>query len=333
MLGENDNSFVSVSPSNSSPLEEFAKKIFNKMLSENVPPIPYYYNIYFLNELDNESEEFKKHVYEMMSIEESSEVEKEIEIEKKLKYSFKYSKELLQKIAILYKNIQTLKSLLQKYIKENSHITNSKMFERILLSLEDNLQKVSSKFDRELSEIKELYSKNIEILKEIETSSVYDARYGVYNKNYFLKELKKEIMLSKKFKHPSSVITIKIKDKILKSLKSEKSKIMLSRSLAKIMLKTSRRTDIVAHIENGIFAMLLKSTDRVGAYKTVERLGDVVSLSTIFLEGEEISTEIVAGICEFNENYTEEVCLSNAFKAMEVAQKEDMLYHIYEGEK
>ena len=32
----------------SSPLEEFAKKVFDKLLAESVPPIPYYYKIYFL---------------------------------------------------------------------------------------------------------------------------------------------------------------------------------------------------------------------------------------------------------------------------------------------
>ena len=41
----------------SSPLEEFAKKVFDKLLEENVPPIPYYYKVYFYN-LVNESSDF-----------------------------------------------------------------------------------------------------------------------------------------------------------------------------------------------------------------------------------------------------------------------------------
>ena len=95
----------------SSPVEIFAKKVFDKLLAESVPPIPYYYKIYFLNLLDEEDESFRNQVYEMISLEETNELEEDIEIEKKLKLSFKYSKELLQHTAILYKNTQTIKNL------------------------------------------------------------------------------------------------------------------------------------------------------------------------------------------------------------------------------
>ncbi len=98
------------------------------------------------------------------------------------------------------------------------------------------------------------------------------------------------------------------------------------------MLKTSRRTDIVAHLNEGIFAMLLKHTDRIGAGKTIERLSDIISNSAIFLEGEEINIEISAGIVEIISNEDVEKLIVNAMNMMEKAEKDNVLYYIYEGE-
>ncbi|WP_456480102.1 diguanylate cyclase [Nautilia sp.] len=336
MIDKKDEKFTSVDPvaklsEPSSPLEEFAKRVFDKIIEENVPPIPYYYKIYFLNMLDEESESFRKQVYEYITLEETNELEKDLEIEKKLKLSFKYSKELLQHTAILYKNSQSIKDIFEKYKEEMQHIVNPKLFERLLNIFEEKLNKINEKFDTELSQIKKLYAKNVEILKDIESNSVFDARYGIYNKKFFIKELKKEIKLIDKFKHSSSIVVLKVKKEIFGSLKSEKSKILLNRSVAKIMLKTSRRTDIVAHLSEGIFAMLLKHTDRVGACKTVERLADVINNSAIFLEGEEVNIQIVAGVVSITPYSDVDICISNALNMMEKAEKDDVLYYIYEG--
>ena len=315
----------------STPLEMFAKKVFDRLIEESVPPIPYYYKVYFFNMLDEEDPTFRKQVYEIISLEETNETEKDIEFEKKLKLSFKYSKELLQRTAVVYKNVQTIKELFAKYKQEAKHSANPKFLEKLLESLEERITRMTMKFDKELNEIKSLYSKNVEILKEIESSSVFDARYGVYNKKFFVREIAKEISLSERFKHNSSVVTLKIKDSVMKSLKSEKSRILLNRSVAKIMLKTSRRTDVVAHLGDGVFAMLLKHTDRIGASKTVERLADIISNSAIFLEGEEINIEIAAGITEILNETDAEVCVAHALEAMEKAESQDMLYQVYEG--
>jgi diguanylate cyclase (GGDEF)-like protein len=315
----------------SSPLEEFAKKVFDKMLEENVPPIPYYYKMYFLNMLDEQPESFRNQVYEFITLEETNELEKDLEIEKKLKQSFKYSKELLQHTAVLYKNSHAIKDIFEKYKSETAHIANPKLFERLINGFEEKLKKINDKLDSELNHIKQLYSKNVEILKDIESNSIFDARYGIYNKNFFIRELKKEIKLIEKFKHKSSVVVLKIKDSVFASLKSEKSKILLNRSVAKIMLKTSRRTDIIAHLGDGVFAMLLKHTDRIGACKTVERLSDIISNSAIFLEGEEINIKIVSGIVEILRNEDVEILVSHALMMMEKAQKDDVLYYVYEG--
>jgi len=315
-----------------SPLEEFAKKVFNRLIEESIPPLPYYYKIYFFNMLDDEDAAFRKQVYDMISVEESNESEKDFELERKLKQSFKYSKELLHRTAVLYKSSAMLKDIINKQLEEIKFITSPKAFEKTIKTFETRLDTINRKFELEMQEIKKLYSKNIEILKDIESNSMFDQRYGVYNKNYFLKVLQKEIKLIYKFSHTSSLVTIKVQDEILKHLKNEKNIIMANRSVAKIILKTSRRTDTVAHLGGGIFAMLLKNTDRIGASRTIERLADMISNTVVFFEGEEIEINIVGGIVEIKELKEADEYIEAAIEVMKEAEKEGMPYKVYEGE-
>jgi diguanylate cyclase (GGDEF)-like protein len=329
MIDKQDDKYVTVSKSSGGvTLENFAKEVLDKLISDGVPPIPYNYKVYFLNELDNQNPEFRKQVYELISLEESNDLEKDLEFERKLKNSFKYSKELLNHVAIIYKLNKKLKEILEIQLKEAEHITNNKALIKLINGFQNNLKLINDRLTKEVEDIKNIYSKNVEVLKDIESNSIYDARYGVYNKNYFLNEIKKELMLINKFHHTSSLIAVKIKDEIFNKLSSEKSRILINRSLAKIMIKTSRRTDIVAKFEENIFAMLLKHTDIIGAQRTVERLSDAILNASIILEGEELELKIVAGIVELKEGKDAEMFIFKALKALEEAEKENQLYVI-----
>jgi len=314
----------------SNPLEKFAEKVLNKLIEEGLPPIPSNYSLYFFNMLEEESPELKKMVQDILSLEENGDIEKELELEKKLKLSFKYLKEILQKTALVYKLSNQIKLISNEALQQISHMASQKAFSKYLKSFEEKINKFSTKIDESLKEIKESYSKNIELIKDIESNSIFDMEYGIYNEKYFKDEVEKEIELIKKFKYISSVIFIKLRHEILVNLKSEKSKIILNRSVAKILLKTSRRTDIVAHIGNGIFGMLLRHTDRIGAIKTVERFSDILSNSAIFLEGNEIDVQIAASICELTEEKKYEEYLQKCESLLAKAQQENRLY--IEGE-
>ncbi|WP_457560773.1 GGDEF domain-containing protein [Caminibacter sp.] len=315
----------------SSPIEKYAKKVLEKLIEDGIPPLPNYYRDYFYNLLEKESLEFRKHIFEMLSLEEANEFEKDFEYEKKIKLSFKYTKELLQRVAIVYKSSTNIKALIEAHLKEVGHITSPKALEKIIKQLESKIEQIYKKLEKEQKAIKNLYAKNVELIKEIESNTLFDAKYGVYNKRYFLKMLEREVTLVDKFKHISSLVTLKIKDEIINGL-SEKGKILINRSLAKILLKTSRRSDIIAHLGNGVFAMLLKHTDRIGAGRTVERISDMVGNAAIFLEGEEIELSIVAGIEEIKEKKEVKEIVENSFESMQKAQEENILYTVYEGE-
>ena len=312
-----------------SSLEHFTRRVFDKLISDGVPPIPYYYKVYFFNELDEENDKFKKQIYELIAVEESSDLEKDLEFERILKKSFKYSKELLNRVAMTYKISKKLQEVLAMQLQEASHVTNNKALIKLISGFQNNLKLIDSKLKNEIVEIKNIYAKNISTLKNIESNSIYDSRYGVYKKNYFLSEVKKELILINKFHHVSSVLLVKLKDDVFNKIKSEKSRILVNRSLAKIMLKTSRRTDIIANFEENIFAMLLKHTDIIGAQKTVERLADTISNAAIFLEEEEVELQIVAGIIELKESKKNvETFVSETLKSLNEAEKNEQLYAI-----
>jgi len=314
----------------STEIEVFAKKVFDKLIEENVYPIPYYYSIYFFNMLEEESEEFKKSVIELIELEGGNELEEDLKFEQKLKKSFKYSKELVQNSAVVYKLSNILKEKNKNYLAEIDNVSTPQAFKNILLNSKKNVEVINKKLDISLQTIKELYAKNVTTLKEIEKESIFDSLYGLYNKNYFLREVKREISQINKFKHTSSLIILRVSSDILDKLKSEKSKVVVNRFIAKILLKTSRRTDIISHLGDGVFGMLLKHTDRIGAMKTSERLSDMISNSAMFIEGDELEVKIVIGISEIFSEKNEEEIVNCAYKKVDEAEKENQLYKICE---
>jgi diguanylate cyclase (GGDEF)-like protein len=314
----------------STEIEKFASKVLQKLIEENVPPIPYYFNVYFSNLLDDQSHEFKKQVLEMTELEESNEAESSLEFEKKLKHSFSLSKELLKHSAMTFKVSSKLKEITDKSIKESQNLATPQATKLLLSNISKNINSLNSTLEKEMIEMKDLYSKNVNTLKDMEKNSIFDSKYGIFNKNHFIKELKKEIKLIEKFKHISSIILVKIEDNIIRNLKTEKSKILVNRTVSKIMLKTSRRTDIVAHLGNGIFGMILRHTDKIGAMKTSERLSDTISSSAVFLEGNEIEVTVHIGISELFDNKDFLKVIECAMQSMDDAQKSQTLYIICE---
>jgi len=316
----------------STEIEVFAKKVFDKLIEENVYPIPYYYSIYFFNMLEDESEEFKKSVMELIELEGNNELEEDLKFEQKLKQSFKYSKELVQQSAVIYKLSNMLKEKNKHYLAEVENVSTPQAFKNILLNSKKNIEIINKKITASLQIVKDLYAKNVTTLKEIEKESIFDSLYGLYNKNYFLREVKREVSQINKFKHTSSLIVLRISKDVQNKLHSEKSKIVVNRFIAKILLKTSRRTDIIAHLGEGMFGMLLKHTDRIGAMKTSERLSDMISNSAMFIEGDELEVNIVIGISEIFPEKNEIDIIDCAYKELEQAEKENQLYKICEDE-
>jgi len=137
-----------------------------------------------------------------------------------------------------------------------------------------------------------------------------------------LTKIEKEIELIHQFNHKSSLIMIELSRELKRSIKNEKAIMLMTRTIARLLLKTSRRSDIVAHYGNGVFAMLLKHTDIESAKKASERLCDLVSNSNFFLADREIQLKISIGITDIDENYSVEEIVVSAIEGIEKAYEE-----------
>ena len=125
--------------------------------------------------------------------------------------------------------------------------------------------------------------------------------------------------LIKEFHHKSSLIMIELSRELKKSVKNEKAVLLMVRTIARLLLKTSRRSDIVAHYGNGVFSMLLKHTDIESAKKASERLCELVSNSNFFLADREIQLKISIGVTDIDPEFSVEEIVVSALDGIEKA--------------
>ena len=97
----------------------------------------------------------------------------------------------------------------------------------------------------------------------------------------------------------------------------------MTRTIARLLLKTSRRSDTVAHYGNGVFAMLLKHTDIESAKKASDRLCYLVSNSNFFLGDKEIKLKISIGITDIDPEYSVEETIVSVMNGVEKAYKDE----------
>lgn len=302
----------------SSDLEIYAKEVLNSLISDNLPPTPNNFSLYFDRLLEDKSENLRKQIISMLELEESNDAENTIMLEQSLKKGFSSVKNILGVTANLYKNITLMTKILDKRKNELSEITDTDTTSGLIGSLESDITKLNAILKKQNSQMKTIYDDTADIVKSVDNETIFDNQFGVYNKRYLLTKIKQEMDLIGEFKHNSSLIMIELDKELKTSVENDKAIMLMTRTIARLLLKTSRRSDIVAHYGNGLFAMLLKHTDIDSAKKASERLAELVSNSNFFLADREILLKISIGITKVDTHFTvEEVVVS----AMDGIQK------------
>jgi len=317
-------------------LNDFAKEVLSKMLSDSVAPIPSNFSLYFDRLLDEKPEEFRKSVMQLLELEDASNDERKVNFEKKLKDSFINIKQILQAIALLYKNFSLMSEITKKRSKESKNVANSLAFQNVLSAFENDLARLGLVVEKENGEIKKLYQGTAAIVNEIESQTIYDSKFGVYNKRYLLKELERELKMMQQFGHQSTLVSARISDKLLKKIKSEKAKLLIIRTISRLVSKTSRRSDVVSHYGDGVFIIVLKYSDLFSAKKASERLHDLVTSTNFFFGEKEVNLDINIGIAKIEIGKDRNEIIKNALEALEksedsskpyVCYDEDLKYH------
>lgn len=302
-----------------SDVEIYAKEVLSALIKDNLPPTPNNFSLYFDRLLEDKSEHLRKQIYSMLELEEGNDEEKTIILEQNLKKGFSSVKNILGVTANLYKNISLMTKILDKRKQELQEDLDPQGTLGITRSLEDDILKLNGILKNQSTQMKSLYEETATIVKTVESETIFDNKFGVYNKRYLLTKVEQEIGLIKEFKHKSSLIMIELDRELKKSIGNEKAVVLMTRTIARLLLKTSRRSDTVAHYGGGVFSMLLKHTDIESAKKASERLCDLVSNSNFFLADREIQLKISIGITEVLKEYSVEEIVVAALDGIEKA--------------
>jgi len=301
----------------SSDLEVYAKEVLSQLIKDNLPPTPNNFSLYFDRLLEDKSESLRKQIMSMLELEENNDAENTIMLEQSLKQGFGSVKNILSVTASLYKNINLMTKILQKRKNELKESKDEQGSLSIISTLEGDVNKLDAILKKQSVSIKSQYDETAKVIKNVENETIFDNKYGVYNKRYLMTKIEQEIALVKEFKHNSSLIMLELSKELVQSVNNEKAIIMMTRTIARLLLKTSRRSDTVAYYGNGQFSMLLKHTDIDSAKKASERLVDLVANSNFFLGDKEIELKIAIGITDINPSYTVEETVVSTMNGIE----------------
>ena len=307
----------------SGDIEEYSKEVLSALIKDNLPPTPNNFSLYFDRLLEDKQDSFRKQISSMLELEESNDAESTLELEHSLKQGFSSIKNILGTTAHLYKNMTLMTKILDKRLKELANDNELQAVISVASALENDIAKLNSIVKKQSIQMKTLYDETATIIKNVENETIFDNQFGVYNKRYLMTKIEKEIDLIKEFKHKSSLIMIELSRELKQSIGNEKALLLMTRTIARLLLKTSRRSDTVAHYGNGVFAMLLKHTDINSAMKASDRLCDLVSNSNFFLGDREIKLKISIGITDIDPNYSVEETIVSVMNGVEKAYKNE----------
>ena len=124
-----------------SDIEIYSKEVLHALISDNLPPTPNNFSLYFDRLLEEKSENLRKQIHSMLELEESNDAESTIALEQSLKQGFTSVKSILTVTANLYKNMSLMTKILEKRKKELKEITGTDESLSVLETLESDVAK------------------------------------------------------------------------------------------------------------------------------------------------------------------------------------------------
>jgi len=317
---------IAVPQSSNSELEKFSATVLKVMVDESVPPTPNNFQIYFDKLLETKPSPFKKRINEFLELEGSNNDENHARIEKEVKEGFAQVKSIMQVVSTIYKNLSIMQEIVKKRSGELEINPNQLAVQNIVSSLTEDLKKMFELTTKQIELLKDYYQKATTILQEVENQSIFDIKFGVYNRRYLLKAINDEMKLISSYAHPSTLVLAKVKESSLEKAVLKKDKDTVLRNVARLLLKTSRRSDIVAHFGEGAFAMVLKHTDLSNAKKACDRISDLVYQTSFFVGSVEVEADIELSIIALDTHHSTEEFLATLLEALPKTGKKLLPY-------
>ncbi len=311
-----------------SDLEKFSHYVLKQLMEENVPPTPSNFQIYFEKLLEQKPLSFRKRINELLEVDNANDDEQRAKIEREIKEGFTQIKTMLQGIATIYKNLTVMKGLVKKRQDELEINTSQLAVQNVMNAFGGDLGKLISLMERQLAGLKDGYEKAGATLKSIEQEAIFDTRYGIYNKRYLLKTLELEKENIKKYGYSNTLMLLKVKDSALSRIINSKDRAVLLRNISKLLLKTSRRSDVVAHYGEGVFAMVMKHTNIESAKKACERIAELIYATSFFIGEMELDIDIELSIVELKGDSSVDEVLIAALDALPLSGRDQEAYAI-----
>ena len=301
---------------------KFSEGVLNELSGDNVPSTPNNYSIYFEKMLDNQPEEFRKEIGDIIVANSESSVPTNgnISIEKEIKQGFIQIKGMLQAVVLIYKNLGVMRGLVQKRMDGLKNNTNVLALQNVLSAFNQDLIKLNDLMDKHLDVIKMSYEEVGKMFKAIEEQSIYDTTYEVYNKKFLVVTISSEIESVRRYGYNASFLLVKIKDKFANRVKNLKERNNMFKSMSQLLLRTSRRSDIVAHYGDGCFAMVMKYTDENGTKQACARILNMLSSMPWKIDNEECKLEVQIVSSMISKTKSTEELLSYALDKLETNQ-------------
>ncbi len=285
-----------------------SKQVVGKLNKDDVPPTPENYKIYFDAQLETKTQEQRKDIGDILELEAEIEADHTVLLERDIQNAFIYVKSMTESIAKAYTKISHMKKITIEKERE-VEINPSRM---TLVSYEEDLEALEAILEKELQAIKSRYNSTAELIRHFNQNSIFDKKYSIYNKKYMIKTLEAVLKSINNFEHDNTLLAIKIKPESLHNVQHQKDKALINITLAKLLLKRSRRSDIVAHYEEGIFMILLKHTDVVQAQIAIDRITDMISTSNFIVDSTSVDVKLSFGVSVISSAKTKEEILIEA---------------------
>jgi len=170
-----------------------------------------------------------------------------------------------------------------------------------------------------------LILENRHLLREFKEFSLIDPHTGLYNYRYLKVRLSKELIRSKRYAQPISLIMMDIDFfKSINDVYGHPYGDFILNSLAQFMLRLTRGSDVVVRFGGEEFVLLMLDANKEGALFFARRLLQKINAHTFDEKGHKINLKVSMGIASFPEDPqtdTEDGLIDVADKALSCAKE------------
>lgn len=288
-------------------LGTFSKQVIERLFTEKIPATPENYAIYFEKMLEEKPLKQRKTIQKILEAEHLEEHIYVAQVENNIKESFKQLKIILDTVSSMYNRIAKLKTLTKNKQEEIANGAGK----IAIVAYEESLEETVDALDFQQKTLKEHYSEIAQNIKFFHANTIFDPKYDVYNRNYLFKMIESEKKNITTFGYECALLAFQVDPNTLTDIKQVKERELVIKNIANMILRRSRRSDIVAHLGNDIFVILLKHTKIEQAERVIESIDQMIGFTNFIVNSQNIEVALAYAVAPVQPHRTREQMLSS----------------------